>query len=292
MKDEENYKKAGAIAKQVKDYARTIIKKDSSLLELAEKIEAKIIELKGNIAFPVNLSINEIAAHYTPSYDDELKAEGLLKVDLGVHINGCIADTAFSIDLENSEENKNLILAAESALNKAIETAKEGIETSQIGNEIQKAISKHNFCPIINLSGHELKENILHAGITIPNYDNKSQEKISKGVYAIEPFATSGQGKVIDGKMSGIYMLISKKPIRDISSRKILEFIEKNYSTMPFASRWLVKEFGKKSLISLSILEKAGILHQFPQLIEISRKNVSQAEDTIIVSNKTEVLTR
>jgi len=125
---------AGQIAKQVKEYAKTIIKKDKPLLEIAEQIENKIIELGGKPAFPTNLSINEIAAHYTPSHNDETKAHGLLKIDLGVHVDGFIADTAFSIDLENSDENKRLIKASENALNNAIKLIKDKIELEKIND--------------------------------------------------------------------------------------------------------------------------------------------------------------
>lgn len=97
----ENYKKAGGIAKQVLEYGKSIIKPGMLLLEIAEKIEFKIKELGGKPAFPCNLSINEIAAHCTPNIKDETKASGLLKVDLGVSVDGCIVDTAFSLDLEN-----------------------------------------------------------------------------------------------------------------------------------------------------------------------------------------------
>ena len=104
--DSEKIIKAGKIASQVRENARQFIKKGMPLLEIAEKIENEIVKLGGKPAFPTNLSINEIAAHYTPSYDDKTIATGLLKIDLGVHINGYIADTAFSMDLENSEKNK------------------------------------------------------------------------------------------------------------------------------------------------------------------------------------------
>src|SRR3989338_4991977 len=100
---------AGEIAKQIKVYAKTIVKKGVPLLEIAEKIEAKIIELGGKPAFPCNLSMDNVAAHYTPSHDDTTLAHGLIKVDFGVHIDGWPADNEFTIDLENSEENKKLI---------------------------------------------------------------------------------------------------------------------------------------------------------------------------------------
>src|SRR3989304_3159521 len=118
--DKEKILKAGKIASETKKYARVIAKKGMPLLELAEKIEAKIIELGGKLAFPVNLSIDDVAAHYTPSHDDKAVAHGLLKIDLGVHIDGWIADTAISVDLENNEENKKLIQASKDALENAI----------------------------------------------------------------------------------------------------------------------------------------------------------------------------
>lgn len=107
LTDTEKIMKAGKIASETREYARTIIKKGYLLLEIAEKIESKIIELGAKPAFPVNLSINEIAAHYTPSYDDEKTAQGLIKIDLGVHIDGWIADTAFHWIWKTTQKIKN-----------------------------------------------------------------------------------------------------------------------------------------------------------------------------------------
>ena len=277
---------AGNIAKQVKEYAKTIVKKDIPLLELAEKIEEKILELGGKPAFPVNLSINNIAAHYTPSHDDTTLAHGLLKVDLGVHIEGYIADTAFSIDLENSNENKKLIEASKKALELAEKTIKEKIKTSEIGKEIQKIIESYGFSPVINLSGHEMGQYDLHAGVTIPNIEEKREIIIKKGLYAIEPFATTGSGKIHDGKPSGIYKLINEKNVRSPIAREILEFIIKEHQTLPFCSRWLVKKFGVKSLFALRELDNNGNLHQFPQLVDIPNSKVSQAENTVLIDKE------
>lgn len=188
QQDREKIIQAGKIAGEAKKYARTIIKKGVPLLEIAEKIEKKIEELGGKPAFPVNLSMNDIAAHYTPSYDDKTLAGGLLKIDIGVQVDGLVADTAFSLDLENSEENKKLILACELALENASRIIKLNIKNNKIGNEIEKAISSGEISPIINLSGHEIKKYELHSGITIPNINNHQEIPLKEGVYAIEPF--------------------------------------------------------------------------------------------------------
>jgi len=286
-------KKAGRIMGEVVKYARQVIKPRMKLLEIAEKIEKKIIELGGKPAFPVNLCINEITAHYTPSHDDETIASGLLKVDIGVSIDGYIADAAFSIDLEKSEENKKLIEASEKALNEAIEVAKKNKTLGEIGRAIQETIIKtsRQFSPIRNLSGHEIKQYELHAGLTIPNYDNGNSEKLHDGIYAIEPFATAGQGIVYDGKPSGIFNFKGRKAVRDSNAREIMNFIENEYKTRPFCSRWLVKKFGSRALLSLHLLEQAGVLHQYSTLIEKAKMPVSQAETTIIINEgKIEVL--
>jgi len=289
--DKEKILKAGEIAKRVREYTKSIIRVNMHLLEIAEKIENKITELGGKPAFPVNLSINEIAAHYTPSYNDETLAHGLLKVDFGVQINGFVADTASSIDLENSKENKKLIEASETALMNAIQKTRKGISLGEIGKTVQQTIESYGFSPIINLSGHEMQEYDLHAGLTIPNIDNKNQEKITKGLYAIEPFATTGSGKVAEGKASGIYLLVNDKNVRNNEARKILNFIIEKYKTLPFCSRWIVKEFGVRSLFALRQLEDNENLHQYPQLVEVSKAKVSQAEHTIFIDDKVIVTT-
>ncbi len=299
--DEEKILKAGKIASQAKDYIKPLIKPGMPLLEIAEKIESKITELGGKPAFPVNLSINNIAAHYTPSYDDETKAYGLLKIDFGVHIDGWIADTAFSLDLsdneEESQQNKKLISTSEKALGNALEMIKsksdkmEERRLSQIGKIIQETIESFGFSSIINLSGHSMEQYDLHAGITIPNIDDKRNIPLKPGIYAIEPFATTGNGKVHDGKKSGIYMLTNTRNIRSLTARKILEFIEKEYNTLPFCSRWIFKKFGINALLGLKQLEDNGNLHHFSQLVESQTGRVAQTEHTILVKEDKIIVT-
>lgn len=289
--NKEKILEAGQIAKEVREWIKPQIKKGIPLLEIAEKIESKITEINSEAkpAFPVNLSINEIAAHYTPSYDDQNEAHGLLKIDFGVHIDGWCSDQAFSIDLENSPENRKIIAASEDALKKAIETINLEVTTGEIGKAIQEEIESQGLKPIVNLSGHEIEQNNLHAGLTIPNVNDKSQYKITPGLYAIEPFATSGElgrGQIHDGNPSGIYEVIDSKNIRSPLAREVLEYILEKYYTLPFCSRWLVKEFGTKALLALRQLEQNGNLHQFNQLIESNKAKVAQSEHTVLIDEK------
>ena len=284
--DKEKILLAGKIASQVKEWIKPQIKKGVLLLEIAEKIENKIIELGGVPAFPTNLSIDNIAAHYTPSYNDETLASGLLKIDFGVCVDGWTSDNAFSLDLENSEENKKLIEASEKALENVIKIIRENISTREIGEKVQETIESFGFSPVINLSGHEMKRYELHAGLTIPNINNGNEEILEKGLYAIEPFATNGSGRVHDGKDSGIYIVINEKNVRSSEARKIFNFIIEEYKTLPFCSRWLVKKFGTKALFALRQLEVNGNLHQFAQLVETSGSKVSQAEHTILIDEE------
>jgi len=277
--------KASEIAKKVIPFAKSIIKKDKPLVEIAEEIEGKIIEFGAKPAFPTNLSIDEIAAHDTPVHNDERKAQGLLKVDLGIRINKKIIDCAFSVDLTPEKKYKELIETSEKALQNAIDSVKKNLSLGEIGQSIQATAEKNKFTVIINLSGHEIDDESLHAGLVIPNYNNKSSTKLKNGTFAIEPFITAGVGKIYDGKPSGIYILESDSQPRDKKAREVLEFIKKEYSTFPFCSRWIVKKFSSSALISLKQLEQQGILHNYAQLIEKSHSPVSQSETTILKEN-------
>ena len=271
--------KAGKIAAEVLEYGKKLIKVNEPLLDVAEKVEAKIISFGGKPAFPVNISANYIAAHYTAYKDDKTRFnEGdLIKLDVGVHVNGAIGDNALTIDLGNNED---LVKASREALNEAVKIAKEGTEVREIGYVIQSKIQEFGFSPVINLSGHKMDLYKVHAGLTIPNYDNRDKTKLEKDfVIAIEPFATDGEGKVIEGKGSDIFRLLNKKSVRNEHARRILREIEK-YDGLPFAKRWINSPMKD---LAFNILEREKVIHQYPQLIESSRGLVSQAEHTVII---------
>jgi methionyl aminopeptidase len=282
-----DYLKAGDIAREVKKCIFNSIKKDMLLVEIAEKIEEKILELGGGIAFPVNLGINEIAAHYTPSADDKTKATDLLKIDFGVEVNGRIADCALSLDFSEDKKYSEMIKLNEGVLENAIKELKIGSPAKIIGNKISEIVEKDGRFKIIrNLSGHSLGENEIHAGLTISNLKNENNFALKNIAIAIEPFLTTGVGEIYEGKPSEIYVLQNIRQPRDNDSRKLLNFIRENYKTRPFCKRWLIKLNFPKINFCLSNLAREGILHNFPVLVEKSKSPVSQAEHTIIFADK------
>ena len=165
------------------------------------------------------------------------------------------------------------------------------ITAGEIGKIAQDTAESYGFTPVSNLFGHQIKQYELHAGINIPCFANNSKNILSQGYYAIEPFFTTGDGRIKDGPPSNIYSLISEKNVRNPNAREILKYIIEEYQTLPFASRWLVKKFGLKSLFSLKQLENNGNLHSYPQLIEVSGKKVSQREQDFLVTDKEVIMT-
>lgn len=288
-----SYEKAGRIAAEALIYGKKLIREREKLIEIAKKVEDRIKELNGELAFPVQISKNEIAAHYCPElYDEmEIKQGDLVKLDIGVHVGGKIGDTACSVDI-GGDRNLELIRASKDALKVAIENMRPGIELRGVGKAIEEVVVGYGFNPIKNLSGHEIKDYELHAGLIIPNYDNGDETKLKEGqVFAIEPFATTGEGFVKDGKLSGIYHVMMPRNVR--SGREILKYVLENYKTLPFARRWLLEKFSEfKTNFSLRILEREMVIEQYHQLVERTNGIVSQAEHTVIVKDKPVVLTK
>jgi len=283
-----SYVRAGEIAREVKEFVREMIKPGMKLIDIAEGIDAKILELGGEFAFPVNLSLNEVAAHFTPATGDESIAEGILKVDIGVAVDGFIADTAISFDLTEDGEFGEMIALNEEVLKKASESVKVGMMVRDVGEAAQSVMEEYDgdeFVVIKSLCGHSLDQDEIHAGLTISNYRNENKMVLDDIAFAIEPFVTTGVGDIFEGKGGGIYVLKSGGQVRDRDARKVLEFIREEYGPCPFCERWLAKAGFERLKFVLGMLVKQGILYEYPMLIEKSRKPVSQFENTFVVAD-------
>jgi len=290
---QEEYIKSGKIAGEALEFGKKLIKVNVSLLSVTEKIEDFIQKRGAGLAFPVQISLNSIAAHYTAYPDDKItfQAGDIVKLDIGTHVKGCVGDTATTVEV-STNKNTKLIEASRKALDNAIKICTIGTKLREIGRVIEKTIIDSGFKPIRNLTGHSVEEYSIHGGLVVPNYDNGDETELEEGVViAIEPFATNGDGLIKETKPSSIYKLEKRKPVRDSFSRKILEYIEKEFKTLPFSKRDLIKKFGMVN-IPLSILEKEGIIYQYPHLVEVANGLVSQAEHTMVIDHKLVVTTK
>jgi methionyl aminopeptidase len=283
----DNYVKAGKIASQVREYARTQDHTGRSLSEICNDIEQEIFKKGGEPAFPVNVSLNDIAAHYTAIPNDPIivKNTDVLKIDVGVHIDGYIADTAVTVSYDSKYQN--LIDIAERALDEAIGISRSNTRVSEIGRIIEKTITKYGCKPIQNLSGHSLERYTIHAGKSIPNIwtIGHSFNLSVNNVYAIEPFVTTndGQGVVYEGKIKNIFGIGSRKRTKEQKTDDFLEYLWNKFKTLPFALRWIVNEYEEKeALYLLEILVKKKNVHAYPILVEGANRIVVQAEHTII----------
>lgn len=287
------YLRAGKIASAVREKSRRWVRNGERLLDAAEKIESEIRLLGGIPAFPVNISVNDIAAHYTPIDADEkiFGNEDIVKIDIGVHVDGYIADTAATIYLGEDLKKKALVQASKNALDSAIALATPGRKISEISAKIEEIIRSSGFVPVSNLSGHYLGRYIVHASPSIPNIRTDSPGILADGdAIAIEPFATTGAGSVKETGRAMIFSAAKIRPARLPAARRILGFAG-GLSGLPFASRWIKEPRGVLQDRALSELVSVGALHAYPVLKEVAGGLVSQAEHTIIVGEKPKITT-
>lgn len=299
----ESYEKAGEIVSKVRDDAVKLIKDGMPVIDLINFVESQIIERGGAPAFPCNVSINEITAHYSSPLNDKLLIEAgdLLKLDLGAHINGYIADTATSILVPGYEEldkeeypeekvhhHEKMIDASHEALLNAISTIKDGVEVGKIGAVVEETIKSHGFNPVANLTGHSMDQWILHSGLSIPNVKEKNSHKLEEGdVLAIEPFATDGVGLVTDLTPTYIFRFLRDRPLRMVYAQKVLKTIKSQYKVLPFSPRWLTPGFDEKRLnAAIRLLIQSRAIYPYHVLREKTGAWVSQSEHTVIVEKE------
>jgi len=289
----EKYIRAGEVAKKAKELAKKELKPGIKVLDFVEKIE-DFIKKEASLAFPVNVSINDFAAHCTPDINDEtvFKESDLVKVDLGVQVDGYIADTAFSVKFD---ENSNvLIKASEEALEEFINNIAPGKTIDEMTKIVEDVVQSYGVKTVKNLAGHSLEQYVQHGGLSIPNTHINSKHQFKEGdAIAMEVFTTNGEGFVIESSPAVIYMFIRQNPVRLKESKILMERIPQQYKTLPFAKRWL-KDVASPVKLHMALREmvERGVLHEYPPLREKGRGLVAQTEETIIVKDKPIITTR
>jgi methionyl aminopeptidase len=292
----EKFRVSGKILRETREEMRIYVRENMPIMEICEKAEALIREKGGKPAFPCNVSINEVAAHYTSPPNDERRVpeKAVVKVDIGVHIDGYVTDTACTVCF--NPEHRSMQIAAEHALKAAIENIHADMATSMIGVIIEKSIKNRGFKPISNLTGHSVGRYLIHAGTSIPNIKQISFGKIKAGkVYAIEPFVTlpNAVGRVENSSETTIFRLVKAKSVKSLYARQLQKYVEENFRTLPFAERWLKDVVpNEKHREAFKELCKTKAVMGYPVFVEVSRNIVTQAEHTVLITeNGCEVLT-
>ncbi len=288
----DDWRKAGRIAGMCLKKGRALISPDAKIIDVLDRIEEMILNEGGFPAFPAQASLDHVAAHDCADPDDErVFGKSLVSLDIGVHVNGCIGDTALTIDL--SGQHSSLVEASQKALEAAISVAKAGVSLGEVGRAIHEVITSYGFAPVRNLSGHGLDQYVIHAPPSIPNFDNNDKRVLQEGmIVAVEPFATTGQGLIQESGRANIFSLAKKKPVRNPFTRQVLREIE-GYKGLPFTTRWLTRKFSAMNVsFALREMMNAGMLASHPPLVEVRKGVVSQAEHTLLITNEgAEVLT-
>lgn len=287
----EKYKKAGRIYAEVRDAAMATIKPGMTLVDIVDFIETMTVEKGARMPFPVNSSLNDIAAHYAVREGEETRVQegDLLKIDTGAVIDGYIADSAFTYCSEKSD----LITTAERALAEAIKVLRPGITVGEVSETVQQTVEAAGLGLVVNLTGHGIEHEVFHAPPTIPNIATGSPIVLEEGqVIAIEPFVVESNGHVKESGLPEIYRFLQERPIRSPDARAIQQHMATHFGGYPFAKRWLEREFSPvKVSLALRQLEAAGAVETHPPLKEESGQMVAQAEHTVIVSDPPVVIT-
>ncbi len=292
----DKFRISGEILRTTRTEIKGFVKTGMPVIDVCEKAEGLIREKGGKPAFPCNVSINDVAAHYTsPPGDLQRIPEGsVVKVDIGCHVDGYVTDTAVTVCF--SQEHEQLVETAEIALHAAVESVGPNVSTSRLGAVIEKAIKSRGFKPVSNLTGHQVGRYLVHAGTSLPNVSHLFSAQIKMGgVYAIEPFVTlpNAVGKVEDSADFTIFRLLKSRSVKSPYAKQMLRYIEENLRTLPFAERWLVgvvpKEHHREAFAELL---SSKVLMYYPVFVEASRRVVAQAEHTVLINKDgCEVLT-
>ncbi|MEM5815017.1 MAG: type II methionyl aminopeptidase [Candidatus Aenigmatarchaeota archaeon] len=283
MEEIERYKEVFKMAGKIIEFSYSLIKPEENILEIAEKIESKIFEIGMKPAFPVNIGINEIAAHYTPSINEtkKIKEDDLVKIDIGLQKDGYIGD--FAISISKNKEDKEMIKVAKMAVEETKKMLREGVKIKEISESIENFIKSKNFNIVRNLTGHFLDRYIVH-GTSIPNIKNENNTLLKKGqAIAIEVFITRGEGWVKETNQTEIYQFKKEVAIRNVEGRKILKLAKEDFETLPFAKRWIKNIPLLKLELALKELIERGGLTEYPVLKEISNSKIAQWEESFVI---------
>jgi methionyl aminopeptidase len=287
-------RKAGRIASECREWAKDAIRPGVTVRSVLEQIEAMIRERGGAPGFPAQSSRNSIAAHYCSSPEDDTRYEegDCVKVDIGVHVDGWVADTAASVDLSPDGRWRGLVKASADALMAAIATVEDGVPLGELGAAIERTIVAAGYQPVRNLTGHGLGRWKVHTPPQIPNYAERGGGRLRTGtVFAIEPFASTGRGYIRERGKAEVFMMVRPPAKAKSLDRGVLKEIE-SWRGLPIARRYFRGHDRDAVEDTLSSLARQGSLMRYPPLVEEDGVMVTQTEHSLYLGpDGVEILT-
>ncbi|CAM1506199.1 Fc.00g058400.m01.CDS01 [Cosmosporella sp. VM-42] len=316
----QNYRKAAEVHRQARQWVQETVKPGHTLLDIAEGIEDSVRALLGHagrepgdgvkagMGFPTGLCLNHQTAHYTPNpgqKDVMLQQQDVMKVDFGVHINGWIIDSAFTMAFDPTYDN--LLAAVKDATNSGIKATGIDVRICDVSAAIQEAMESYEVeirgktypvKAVRNISAHNIHHYRIHGGKSIPFIKNSNQTKMEEGeVFAIETFGTTGRGLLRDDV--GIYgyglnhdvPLTASLPL--VSAKRLHKTIRENFGTLVFCRRYLDRLGVEKYLAGMNCLVSNGIVEAYEPLADIKGSYSAQFEHTLLLrETQKEILSR
>lgn len=287
---DERIVRAGALASEALEFGVSRIKEGENVGDVIDAIASFVEERDAIVAFPPQISIDGFAAHDTARIDDERTLSGVVKLDVGVSVDGFIGDNAFTIDLTGNYAD--LLAACRKALDDALALAAPGVAVDALASVIESAIRGAGFEPIANLSGHGLSQYEIHTAPNVPNVSGATSAVLEPGMHvAIEPFATTGFGRIRDSGDPEVFRQASRRSVRDPIARRALTLISARKG-LPFSARWLAQHIGDtRAKHAINALMQGRVLVSYAPLREVQDGIVAQFERTIYVEDDRVVIT-
>ncbi|KAL2019415.1 hypothetical protein VTK56DRAFT_9706 [Thermocarpiscus australiensis] len=314
-----DYRKAAEVHRQVRQYAQTIAKPGVSMSQLAQEIDDGVRALTGHqglepgdglkagLAFPTGLCLNNVGAHWTPNPGGKeviLQCDDVLKVDFGVHVNGRIVDSAFTVAFNPTYDN--LLAAVKAATNTGLKESGIDARIDHISEAIQEVMESYEVelngkvipvKAVRNISGHNILRYKIHGDKQVPFIKTRTNQRMEEGdVFAIETFGSTGRAYLRDDV--GVYGYgrnehASAAGLHHASARSLLKTIDENFGTLVFSRRYLERLGVKNYHLGMRTLVSNGIVEFYGPLVDVPGSYVAQFEHTVLLRpNCKEVISR
>jgi curved DNA binding protein len=300
------YKASAKIANNVLAWVIKGAKPGAKIVQLCTEADKQIIEATGkefkgkNIekgsAFPTCISPNNVVGHLSPPEEDttELQEGDLIKIDLGVHIDGWTATGAHTMVVgkpEVSGRAAEVLAATQTAFEAALRTIRPGKHIADVAPMLAKVVEAYDCHLVEGVLSHEQKRFVIDGNKCVlnkptPEMRVEDGEFEENEVYAIDIVVSTGEGKtkVLDEKQTTVYKraLDERYSLKLKAARQIFKEISDRFPALPFTTRALPTQGGAARL-GLTECVGHGLLQPYPVLYEKAGELVAQLKSTVLL---------